>query len=140
MREAEYLLRLLLRGGYFKTVICQLSHIFAMHLVCPYRFALSTFLPLGRSTLKGALVPEGSQEGGVRGGSSCISLLYNETLSLQSPPNLPLLGGGNAAPVHHKRLMQQLCIFLPLGAQPFRGACSRRVSRRGGRGFISPSW
>jgi hypothetical protein len=41
------------------------------------------------------LVPEGSQEGGVEGGLSRIGLLYNERLAVQSPPDLPLLGGGN---------------------------------------------
>ena len=72
---------------------------------CPYRFALSTFLPLGRSTLKGALVPEGSQEGGVRGFTSPSwkggvrgGLINWPLFSRQSPPDLPLLGGGIKKP------------------------------------------
>ena len=49
--------------------------------------------------------------------------LQFKSWEIQSPPDLPLLGGGNAAPVHHKRLMQQLCIFLPLGKGESEGDC-----------------
>jgi hypothetical protein len=63
------------------------------------------------------LVPEGSQERGELKGVIIRYMMCYE----QSPPYLPLLRGGRITSGHHKRLMQQICIFLPLGKGELRG-------------------
>ena len=74
--------------------IVQLSNCQIVKSICDFtisRFSMleRTFLPFSRSALKGALVPEGSQEGGVRGGLSYINLLimklYHYNPLLTSP-------------------------------------------------------